>query len=56
MKDGKNKITGLSAKSMLNKARDAESSITGLKVKRSPLGPTNVPDAPKLKAKSGKLS
>lgn len=56
MKDGKNKITGLSAKYTLNQAKSAETAITSLKVKRSPLGPTNVPDAPKLKAKSGKLS
>ena len=56
MKDGKSKITGLNAKSMMKQSKDAESSITNLKVKRSPLGPTNVPDAPKLKAKSGKLS
>lgn len=56
MKDGKSKVTGLKAKSMMNQARTAESAITSLKVKRSPLGPTNVPDSPKLKAKSGKLS
>lgn len=56
MKDAKNKVTGLSAKSMMGQAKSAETSITNLKVKRSELKPASVPAKPSLKARTGKLS
>ncbi len=55
MKDGKSKITGLSAKSMMGQAKAAETSITTLKVKRSEFKPTAA-NKSSLKARKGKLS